>query len=165
MEGCPPLEVHMEAGKLPRFHDPRSAAGGVALLGLLAALLLITASLLLRHDRRSIARVGRRTAYLAITPLFVFVVLPRVLAHAAGDAPRLAAALLRTYGTRVLPAAVALVIIGLAVVVGAIVWPRRALAGTAPAANATPADTARGARSRAAVGTPDQPAITEKLYL
>jgi hypothetical protein len=156
VERLPPLDVRVKADNLPHLHDPRTAAGGVAVLGIVAALLLITASLLLQHDRRSIARVGRRTAYLAITPLIVFALLPRVLAHASGDAPGIAAALLRTYGDRVLPSAVGLVIVGLAIVVGAIVWPRAGQTEHAatPAVAAPPPTTAA-----------HHPEITEKLYL
>ncbi|MDQ1381575.1 MAG: hypothetical protein QOJ71_2294, partial [Actinomycetota bacterium] len=74
----PPLALRIRNDNLPRVHALRSAAGGVAVLATVAALLLIAASLLLRHDRGSFVLVGRRTAYLAITPLLLlFVVLPR----------------------------------------------------------------------------------------
>jgi hypothetical protein len=156
VERLPPLDVRVKANNLPHLHDPRTAADGVAVLGIIAALLLITASLLLQHDRRSIARVGRRTAYLAITPLIVFAVLPRVLEQSSGDEPGIAAVLLRTYGNRVLPSAIGLVIVGLAIVVGAIVWPRAGL-------------TERAAPPTAAAPLPPTaahpPEITEKLYL
>jgi hypothetical protein len=166
VERLPPLDVRVKADNLPHLHDPRTAADGVALLGIIAALLLITASLLLQHDRRSIARVGRRIAYLAITPLIVFAVLPpRVLAHASGDGPGIAAALLRTYGNRVLPSAVGLVIAGLAIVVGAIVWPRAGGSATQSAADAPPSDPRRAAAAPWPRSAPDQPEITEKLYL
>ena len=82
IKSVPPLNVSIRSKIFPELHDPRSATSGVAVLATVAALLLITASLLLRHDRRSFALVGRRIAYLAITPLLMFVVLPRVLEHA-----------------------------------------------------------------------------------
>ncbi len=165
VERLPPLDVRVKADNLPHLHDPRTTAGGVALLGIIAALLLITASLLLQHDRRSIARVGRRTAYLAIAPLIVFAVLPRVLAHTSGDAPGIAAALLRTYGNRVLPSAVGLVIAGLVIVAGAIVWPRAEGSAAQSAADAPPPDTRRAGAPLRPRTAPDQPEITEKLYL
>ncbi len=120
----PPLNVSIRSNNLPELHDPRSATSGVAVLATIAALLLITASLLLRHDRRAFALVGRRTAYLAITPLLLFVVLPRVLEHASGTAPEVAGTLLRTYGDRILPSAIALVLVGVFIVLGALLWPR-----------------------------------------
>src|SRR5436853_521112 len=79
LERIPPLHVRVRAGDLPRVHDPRTTANMIAVLGILAALLLITASLLLDNDRPAIGRVGRRIAFLAFMPIVVFVVLPRVL--------------------------------------------------------------------------------------
>jgi hypothetical protein len=165
LERVAPLDVRVKTDKLPRVHDPRSTADGITLLAVIAALLLITASLLLQHDRRSIARVGRRIAFLAITPIVALVVLPRVLAHASGDAPQIASALLRVYGDRVLPSAVGLVIAGVLVVVGALAWPRRDLAssesravrGVTPYTGPEPSPRPRV--------SPDQPTSTEKMYL
>jgi hypothetical protein len=124
VETLPPLEVRLESNHVSHVHDPRSALGVVALLGITAAILLVASSLLLEHDRRSIALAGRRTAYLAATPLALFVVLPRVLSLSSAEAPRIASALLRVYGDRALPSAVALVIVGVAVVAGTVVLRR-----------------------------------------
>ena len=126
--------MRLESTNLTHVHDPGPALGVVALLGLTAAVLLVAASLLLEHDRRSIALAGRRTAYLAATPLAVFVVLPRVLSLSSADAPQIASALLREYGDRALPSAIALAVVGLAVVAGTVVWGRRGT--TRPARNA-----------------------------
>jgi len=163
LEHVAPLDVRVKTDKLPQLHDPRSTADGFTMLAVIAALLLITASLLLQHDRRSIGRVGRRIAFLAITPIVVLVVLPRVLAHVSGDAPQIASALLRVYGDRVLPSAIGIVIVGLVVVVGAIVWPRHALAGSESASHVAPY-TGPEPSPRPRV-SPDQPTITEKMYL
>jgi len=116
---APPVPVNIGSTALPHLHDARPTADVVTVLATIAALLLITASLLLRHDRRSVARVGRRIAYLAVMPLAVFVILPRVLQHASGDAPQIAAALLRAYGDRVLPSAITIVFVGIAIAIGA----------------------------------------------
>ena len=155
----PPLTVEVGHRKLPNLHDPRSTANVVALLGVIAALLFIAASLVLRHDRKAVALVGRRTAYLAITPLVVFVVLPRLLSYASGDAPQVASALFRVYGDRVLPSAIGLAVIGLAVFFGALLMPR--LSGND---SPTPSGPPRPPAPRPGSG-PDQPAITEKMYL
>ena len=164
VERVPPLAVHIKSKDLPHLNDPRSTADVVVILAISAALLLITASLLVRHDRRSIARAGRRTAFLAITPLLVFVVLPRVLTHASGDAPQIASALLRVYGNRVLPSAIALALVGLAIVVGAIVWPRHL---AEPASTTAPLQSYTGPTPSPSPSwaTPDQPTITKKMYL
>jgi hypothetical protein len=162
----PPLDVRITTNKLPDVHDPRDATNGVALLATVAAVLLVAASLVLRHDRRAVARVGRRIAYLAITPLLVFFVLPRVLEHASGSVPEVASTLLRTYGNRVLPSAIALVVVGVMVTVGALTWPRNRFElapGTPP-----PPDPgqfpAYGPGGLPTPGAPD-PDITDRLYL
>jgi hypothetical protein len=119
----PPLQVKFNADQLPHLGHARDVAHNVALLGTIAALLLLTASLLMVHDRGAIARVGRRTAYIAIVPLLVFALGPRLLAGARGGAPEIAGAALRTYGGRVVPSAVALVVVGLVVAMGALLAP------------------------------------------
>jgi hypothetical protein len=159
----PPLKVQIKANDMPRLHDPRSTANVVTVLAIMAALLFITASLLMQHDRGTIGRVGRRTAYLALTPLIVFFALPRVLENASGDAPQIASALLRVYGDRVLPSAIALIVVGLVIVVGAIVWPRHPFRDAHDAANGiVPYTGPESPRPRVA---PEQPAISEKMYL
>jgi hypothetical protein len=159
----PPLAINIKHDKLPELHDPRSTSDAVAVLGIVAALLLITASLILQHDRRSFSRVGRRIAYLAVTPLLVFVVLPRIVEHASGDAPQIAAALLRVYGDRILPSAIGLVIVGLTIALGALVWPRIDL-GTNPPDSGPGPYNGPTPSPRPGTGT-DDPAITQRLYL
>ncbi len=127
-------------------------------------MLFVTASLILVHDRRAFGRVGRRIAYLAITPIAVFVLLPRLLAHAPGDGPQIAAALLRVYGNRILPSTVALIVVGVAIAVAAMLSPRHHLddfdaPGSTSSRFTGPPPTPRPGRG------PDQPTITEKLYL
>src|SRR5215212_9049998 len=58
------LELKLDAKSLPQLGKARDAARTVMWLGALAALFLIGASLLLDHDRRAVARAGRRIAYL-----------------------------------------------------------------------------------------------------
>lgn len=158
VERLPPLEVRLESTNLTHVHDPGPALGVVALLGLTAAVLLVAASLLLEHDRRSIALAGRRTAYLAATPLAAFVVLPRVLSLSSADAPQIASALLREYGDRALPSAIALAVVGLAVVAGTVVWGRRGT--TRPARNPARPQPALTAWPRPQVAT-DQTTMSE----
>ena len=163
----PPLDLRIQDDKLPKVHDPRSATSGLALLAIIAALLLITASLILRHDRRSIARVGRRIAYLAITPLLLFLVLPRVLAHSSSDVPQIAGTLLRSYGDRVLPSALALVVVGGGIALGAVVWPRNRF-DDAPGSPPPPyRDTGppNGSGGPPPGTGSERPEITERLYL
>jgi hypothetical protein len=160
---APPLDVNISSGDLPHAHDARPTADVVFALATIAALLLVTASLLLRHDRRAVGQVGRRIAYLAVIPLAVFVVLPRVLIHASGEAPQVASALLRVYGDRVLPSAIALLVVGVAVAIAALVWPRNVTefgrSGPPRAPFNGPTPTPRPP------GPGDRPDITDRLYL
>ena len=156
----PPLTVQIKANDMPRLHDPRSTADTVTVLAVMAALLLITASLILQHDRRTIGRVGRRTAYLVVHPT------SRVLRAAVGPRVRVrrrtadrVRALLRVYGDRVLPSAMALIVIGLTIAISAIVWPRHPVEH---APRPKPYTGPEPPRPRVA---PDQPSITEKMYL
>jgi hypothetical protein len=157
-----PLSIPIRTAGAPIVHDPRPLAEGLTILGIMAALLLVTASLLRKHDRRSFARVGRRIAFLSVFPLAVFLVLPHVLAHLSGTTPQVASVLLRTYGHRVLPSAFGLLIAGLLVALGALVWPRPVDA-TAAAPDVTPYS-GPPPKPRPA-GAPENATITEKLYL
>jgi hypothetical protein len=161
---APPLDVKISSGNLPHVHDARPVANMITVLAAIAALLFVAASLVLQHDRRSVARVGRRIAYLAVMPLVVFEVLPLVLGHASGDAPQIAAALLRVYGNRVLPSAIAFAIVGVAIAIAPLAWPRNVTefgrAGPPPNSPYNgPTPTPRPP------GPPDRPDVTERLYL
>jgi hypothetical protein len=161
-----PLDVELGGNDLPHFGNLRDRAGIAAVLGALAALLLVTASLLMWHERKAFTKLGRRVAYLSIIPLLGFVVAPRVLDLRDGDAEQIGAAVLRAYGSRVVPSAVALLVTGLIVVVASLTWARRGVSGGAP----VPAAAAARATSPWDMPTapptlPTEPAITEKLYL
>jgi hypothetical protein len=171
VERLRPLDVRLESKDLPHTKDPRAALGVVAGLGTTAAALFITSALLLAHDRRTVARVGRRTAFLAVTPLLLFALLPRVLSIPSGDAAQIASALLRVYGNRALPSAIALVVVGIAIVVGSIVWPKFDLTRATRRAAATRSAPTSWPRSRAQYrangvkGPVDATAREQKTYL
>ncbi|HEY5173656.1 MAG TPA: hypothetical protein VIK54_18170, partial [Acidimicrobiia bacterium] len=68
---------------------------------------------------------------------------PRVLSLSSAEAPQIASDLLRVYGDRALPSALALVIVGLTVVAGTVVWQReRTTRSARPAARPQPELTA-----------------------
>ena len=60
----PPLDVQIKANDMPHLHDPRSTADVVTVLAIMAALLLITASLILRTTggRSAGSGAGPRTS-------------------------------------------------------------------------------------------------------
>jgi hypothetical protein len=151
-----PVSVDIGGDDLPHLGHARDIAEGLVWFGGLAALMFGAASLALAHDRKSVARVGRRIAYLGTGPLLGFVVLPHFSSRASGDVPAVLSALLRTYSSRVVPSAVVVVVLGLAVVAGAylVPWMR---ASTQPELAPAP--------QPPAAPTAVMPRVDEKLYL
>ena len=166
-----PIKVELGGKDLPHLgsaHDTMHQASAIAIL---CALVFLGLSLLLCHERKAFARVGRRVAYLAIGPLLWFEVLPVVLGHVDGDAPQVAGAVLRTYRARVVPSAIALVVLGVGIVVASMVGPRL-LHTVVTAAEPTGEPAAGDAVAPRALGPtplrpapPSEPVITEKMYL
>jgi hypothetical protein len=112
LENAEPLRVQFQSDKLPHLGSLRDEARTALTLGLAAGILLIAGSLMLVRDRKAIARAGRRLAYLAICPLVIFALAPRVVDGSGNSGVQVGAAALRSYSGRVLPSAIALVIIG-----------------------------------------------------
>ncbi len=110
--------------KLPRLGGVRKTVNDVRTIGALVALALVGLSLALEHDRRAVARVGRRVAYLAITPVLLYIVAPRLLGLVPGNIPQISSAATRAFSSRIVPIAVLLVVVGLVIVIGAVTIPR-----------------------------------------
>jgi hypothetical protein len=108
-----------EVPELDRLREAREMAWAVFVLGGIGGVALIAASLSRARDRRHVAALGRRVAYLSVPPLVGFVVVPRLLRDASGDFPELAGALLDGYAGRVVPSAIALLIAGVLTIAGA----------------------------------------------
>jgi hypothetical protein len=98
--------------KLPHVGGLTRSVGRLGVLAGLLALALIGTALVLAHDAKTFGRVGRRIALLALGPVLVFALLPRLLEAGHGNSQAVAAALLHAYGRRVLFSAAALVVIG-----------------------------------------------------
>jgi hypothetical protein len=107
-----PLRVQFQSDKLPHLGSLRDKARTARTLGLAAGILLIAGSFMLVRDRKAIGRAGRRVAYLAICPLVIFALAPRLLDGSRSSGAQVGAAALRSYSGRVLPSAIALAIIG-----------------------------------------------------
>ena len=109
-----PLRQEIDPTQMPKLGGVDNRAHTAFVLGAIVALLCITLSLLLAHDRKSVGRAGRRLAYLAFVPLLLFLVAPPVL-DGQGDMPTIIAAGARGYSGRVVPSAIVLVVLGVAV--------------------------------------------------
>lgn len=154
-----PIEVQLGRSDMPHFANAHNTATLAMIFGAVGALLLGSLSLLLVHDRRAIRRVGRRVAYLAITPLLLFALLPRML-DGRGDVQDIAAAVMRSYGGRVVPSAIGFAVLGVVVWMVALVWPRR------PGAELTSPPVAPGETLPSPMHpAAPEPAVPGKLYL
>jgi hypothetical protein len=148
----PPLRVQFDTHQLPRLEPLANKVHTARTLGLAAGVLLIGASLMLVRDKKAVSRMGRRIAYLAIIPMLAFAVLPRVLDSWGAGGAQVGAAVLRGYSGRVLPSAMALMLIGVSTAL--IAW-----VGI-PSARQPEPDNAPPPRP-----TPPDARLPEKLYL
>ena len=160
------VRLSLGSKQLPHVGSATHRVARVGSLAAALAILLIAGALLLVRDRAAIGRVGRRIAYLAIGPILVFVVIPRLLDANHGDASVVAASILHAYGRRVMFSAVILVVAGVSTWLIAIALP--VLARRRRSAD-PPTGSERARRSAPTpiprpVDAPRSP-IPEKLYL
>jgi hypothetical protein len=141
-----PFRVQVDAERLPSLR-PVSEAIDVALLG--AALLAVIGfglGVAVHPDPwTAVAVVGRRLVAIAVLPVVLYVVVPAVLRGASSDRAETLLPFADAYGSRILPAAIALLVGGVALWVGGIVGRRSAGASTS------------GPRSGSVVGSSRRP--------
>jgi hypothetical protein len=122
-----PLQIDLGDAELPQLSDARDRSRMIMVLVLLIALLLFGAGVAVAPDRRqALGRVGRRVAYLSLTPLVLFVIAPWGLRGVGTEGTTVAADVLEVYQGRVLPSMLLLVFGGLGIWIGARVWPQSA---------------------------------------
>jgi hypothetical protein len=146
-----PLRQEIDSSELPKLQGVDDRVTSAMTLGTLVALLCITLSLLLVHDRAAMGRLGRRTAYLSVVPLLMFAIAPLLL-DGRGDLPSILAAGADAYAGRVLPSAIALLVVGIAGAVTALALPKPGPDLVAPAPR--PPQDDRSARYPAAPAAP-----------
>jgi hypothetical protein len=117
------------------------------------------------HDRKHVRRFGKRVVYLAAFPLLGFMLAPWLLTKIDGDAPQIAGAVMRTYAGRVVPSALALLIIGAGVVIATILWPKETLETTEPVPTLPRGAVPNHLMPTAPPTTPTDTDVTEKLYM
>jgi hypothetical protein len=133
-------------------------------LGLAAGVLLIAISLMQVRDRKVVARLGRRTAYLAIGPLLAFAVIPHLLDGWSNTGAVVAGTLLRSYSGRVLPSALMLAVVGCSVSLIALAT-RLSHISPAPAPGPALQAPVRATPPPPVTTPAAQPGTSEKLYL
>lgn len=157
------VSVPIGSTSLPRLGDAERTVREVGLVALLVALACIGGGLALAPTRKTFRRAGRRVAFLAIAPVLVFEVGPRLLAASHNSALTVSAAILHAYAHRVLFSAAVLVIAGASTWLIAIAMPKRRRAEETPEAPALRPVYVRQTPPRAPVGEPA--GVPEKLYL
>jgi hypothetical protein len=127
-----PITLEIGSDDVPSLGDTRDQVSMWVLIGFGTALLLGTLSMVMLHDRKHFRRLGKRIGYLSAVPLLGFVLLPWALAKVDGDAPQVVSALMRTYARQVVPSALAFLIIGAAVIIATILWPKEKWSAAEP---------------------------------
>jgi hypothetical protein len=157
------LSVPIGSANLPHLGNAAGHIREVGDIALALALLFIGGGLALEPRRKTFRRVGRRVAFLAIMPVLVFDLGPRLLTSSHNSALAVSAAILTAYGHRVLFSAVILAVVGISTWLIAIALPKRR-AAAAPEAS-VPAFQPVYVRQTAPRAPLGEPGIPEKLYL
>lgn len=160
-----PLTMEIGGDDVPALGDTRERANTFVLIGFGAALLLATLSLFLLHDRKHFRRLGKRIAYLAAVPLLGFVLAPWLLMKLDGDGPQIAGAVMRIYAGRVVPSALAFLIVGAGVVIATILWPKQKLEFVEPVPTLPTSSIPNPMAPAAPPTIPTDTAVNEKLYM
>lgn len=149
---------------LPHLGNATRSVREVGNIALAVAILLIGGALALSPHRKTFRRAGRRIAFLAIAPVAVFVVAPRLIASSHNNALAVSAAILRAYSHRVLFSAVLLVVVGTGIWVATFAVPKRS-AEPEPEPPAPRLRPVYVRRSAPRVGTGELGPLPEKMYL
>lgn len=118
------LSVPIGAADLPRLGSAKRTVREAGAFALAIAISLIGGAVALAPERATFRRAGRRVAFLAVAPVLVFVVGPRLLASSHNRALSVSAAILEAYGHRVLFSALLLAAVGVVTWAAAIAIPK-----------------------------------------
>lgn len=156
------VSVPIGGAALPHLGNVGRTVREAGDLALAVAIMLIGGALVLAPERKTFRRAGRRVACLAIPPVVVFGVGPRLLASSHNSALSVSAAILGAYGHRVLFSAAILAVVGISTWIIAIAMPRRQARVEVAAPTLGPVYV-RQTAPRVPAGEPG--GLPEKLYL
>ena len=162
--GRQPIELPIGNDQLPHIGAATRDVGRIGLAAAAIAVALVGGALLLAHDRKTIGRIGRRVALLAIEPALVFALLPRLLDARHGNAEAVVAAILRAYGRPVMWSAFASVVAGVSTWLISLALPLLGRPAPDPVESRTAPPRPRTPVDRRRTGEPPAP-LPEKLYL
>jgi hypothetical protein len=156
------LSVPIGSADLPHLGNAQRSVREAGDLALAIAILLIGGALALAPERATFRRLGRRVAFMALAPVLIFAVGPRLLASSHNSALSVSAAILEAYGHRILFSAAVLGVVGTSIWIIAIAIPKRQPEPDAVVAPRQPVSV-RHIAPRVASSEPG--ALPEKLYL
>jgi hypothetical protein len=144
-----PIQLTIDGTRLPSLRPVEDGVDTVLLAGALIAIMTFGLGVAIHPDPwRAVAIVGRRLAAIAVVPLVLYLVIPAALRGIGSDRTETLTPFADAYGSRTLPAAIALFVGGIALWVGGFVGQR----SSRPATNAGAPSHAPGARRGGAVG-------------
>jgi hypothetical protein len=119
------VSVPIGNASLPHLGIAKRTVREIGNIALAIAILMIGGALALSPDRKTFRRAGRRVAFLAIAPVLVFAVGPKLLESSHTGALAVSAAMLRAYSHRVLFSAAILAVVGGTIWIVAVTMPKR----------------------------------------
>jgi hypothetical protein len=119
------VSVPIGSTSLPHLGNAERNVRRAGDIALALAILLIGGALALSPHRKTFRRAGRRVAFMAIGPVLVFAVAPRLLQSSSTGALAVTAAVLHAYAHRVLFSAAILAVVGTATWIIAVALPKR----------------------------------------
>ena len=119
------VSVPIGNASLPHLGNAKKRVREIGNIALAIAILMIGGALALSPDRKTFRRAGRRIAFLAIGPVLIFAVAPKLLESSHAAALSVSAAMLRAYAHRVLFSAALLAVVGGTIWIVAVTMPKR----------------------------------------
>jgi len=156
------LSVPIGATDLPHLGNAKRTVREAGDVALALAVVLIGGALVLAPERATWRRAGRRVAFLAIAPVLIFALGPRLLASSHNRALSVSAAILEAYGNRVLFSASLLGTVGITIWVLAVAIPKRR---EPPDAVVGPLQPVYVRQTAPRVSASEPGGLPEKLYL
>lgn len=117
--GKKPVTFSFDTTGLPNLSGPKRSIPNIALIASLLAIAAWLGAILTHPDQwEAVRRIGRLITSIGVAPVLLWIVVPRVLEAFQADATQTLSPLASTYGKRLAPAAIVLLVVGIALWVG-----------------------------------------------
>lgn len=147
-----PIQLTIDGSRLPSLRPVEDGVDTALVAGALIAIVTFGLGVAIHPEPwRAVAIVGRRLAAIAVVPLVLYLVIPAALRGIGSDRTETLTPFANAYGSRILPAAIALFVGGIALWVGGFVGQRTSMPATsagAPRHSAGPRRSGTDGRTR-----------------